>query len=518
MVLDIPPALNLSGLSKEDAYNKVESEILRLKDQIRSLLSVRNSLSPISNLPNELLAKIFMHCCDFNESGTYSNIRPCNGDNDDDRAQPEMRLVVSWVSRHWRNVAVEHRPLWDLVINLLHPPINLDYVNSCTARSQHIHVDLARPENNLVVACLSTMSRSKTTYLKLDFSFGATSTTGIRYIWTQPFPLLQTLTLHSINVRCDDYRSVGFPALQSLTLVSCTFNWAFVTSLASTISKLEIANPRTTIPIPTFVRLLQSFPRLSECILSSCLKDEEDSAPAIPRLNRMCLLQLTKMSLSESTGHIIQLLRFIDIPNASLKIIPDEPIDQDAAELLCILRDSHGRAWSSIHHLQLGDWFTVANSGAHLKHSIYTPRPHLLQPPACQHLDFTTLESLWARSLSIDLLEIFSHLTQLQRVVLESSDALEIFVTFMCTKAHNDASTLLFPALQELVLASLNSEAENWLEMLYDILASRKIWGFGLRKLVLFRCDKVGVGQFVRLKEVVGEVEFRRDGSGLLLT
>ncbi|TFK61449.1 hypothetical protein BDN72DRAFT_883163 [Pluteus cervinus] len=512
MVADTLPTFNLSGLSKEDAYNKVEFEIQRLKDQIRSLLSIRNSLSPVSSLPNELLSKIFMHSCDFNESGTYSDIRS-GCDDGDDWAQPEMRLVVSWVSRHWRSVALGHRPLWNLVVNL-QKSLKLDYVRSCGARCQHLLVDLKGPNNSLLDACLSNISQTAHLKIFLPSSAAIPSAISSGHIWAQPAPLFRTLDLDSIRIRSDDAKGASYPKLHSLILSGCNFRWKFVMALSSTISKLDIYQPQRTITIPTCLDLLSSFSLLSECAFYSCLKDNEGSVPARSRRNRACLQQLTKLTLNESTHHIIQLLRALEIPRTSLELFLEETesFDTDAMELFGALQESQGHVWGAVHYLQLQYSFAVANPGSPLRHQLFVSgcNPDLLLLPACKNLDLSALESLWTRFLSAEVLEIASHLTRLQRVVLESSDALEKFVTFLCTEAHDSASTLLFPALQELVLAHVDSEAEEWLEQLYDILASRKIWGFGLPRLVLFQCNAVGIEKVARLKQVVDDVDFCR--------
>ncbi|TFK61451.1 hypothetical protein BDN72DRAFT_459973 [Pluteus cervinus] len=508
MAPDTPPTLNFSGLSKEDAYNKIESEILRLKDHIRSLLSARNSLAHVSSLPNELLSKVFMHCCDFNESGTYSDIRPARGEKEDP-AQPDMRLVASWVSRHWRSVALGHRPLWNLVINL-RKSIHLDYVRSCAARCQRLFVDLARPTNALLDACI--LNIPQTTHLVLDLRSCTTvrSAIGNGHIWTQPAHLLQTLQLHSLHIRLDDAKGVDYPKLQSLTLFACNFRWKFILSLASTISKLDIVDPRRTLTIPACVHLLESLSVLSECHLRSCL-DDDGAIPTVSRPNRLGLPRLAKLTLSEPVDLIIQLLRDLDIRHTSLEVVLDETeaIDQ-GVELFSALRESQDPSWSSMRHLQARHSFTVEDSETSLRHKVHVigAQSHLLQLPACQTLDLSALESLWTTSLSLDVLKVISQLPRLRRVVLESSSALENFVTFMCTQTHDNASTLPFPALQELVLAHL--ECQEWLEELRDILSSRKTWGFGLQKSVLFGCDAIGIGELARLKQVVDDVEFCR--------
>ncbi|TFK64334.1 hypothetical protein BDN72DRAFT_274192 [Pluteus cervinus] len=511
MSTDASPAFNISGLSKEDAYNKIESEVLRLKDQIRSLLSIRNSLSPVSNLPNELLAKVFMHCCDFDDSGRFSNLRPVDAD-ESDGAQPEMRLVVSWVSRHWRNVAIGHRPLWNLVVNLkLEESQNLDYVRSCVARCQHLLFDLERPNPDLLDACVSNISQI--TLLKLDPSphLSTLSTIGNGEIWSQPAPLLQTLWLEWTHIPFSDpHNVVYYPKLQSLTLFDCNFRWKFVASLASTLTRMDIRDPEHSwITIPDCVDLLVSLSLLSECILYSCLR----GSAAMPRSSRARLPQLTKLTLADETPNILLILQAIDIPRASVQLILDktESIDQDVAQVFGALRESHEHMWGSIRYLQQRNSLIIANSSPSLTHTITVSQSNsdILQLSVYQELDFSTLESLWMQFPSAEILQGFSHLKRLRRVVLESSSALENFVTYMCTGTFDNESVILFPALQELVLAGIETGNSEWLQGLFDILASRKIWGFGLPKLVLCQCDTVGIGDLARLEQVVDHVEFR---------
>ncbi|TFK68640.1 hypothetical protein BDN72DRAFT_736969, partial [Pluteus cervinus] len=77
-----------------DALNKIDAEITRLEGQIRSLRQLRNNFIPISRFPPEILSKVFLHC------------------HNQDQKSPTSRLTLSWVSRHWRNVALEYPALW----------------------------------------------------------------------------------------------------------------------------------------------------------------------------------------------------------------------------------------------------------------------------------------------------------------------------------------------------------------------------------------------------------------------
>ncbi|TFK63514.1 hypothetical protein BDN72DRAFT_847562, partial [Pluteus cervinus] len=122
---------DISGLSKEDAIGKIASEISRLEAQIYSLRSLHNTLSPMSKLPPDVLSKVFMDCAGFDERGRLSGTPIC------DLRVPDVRPIVSWVSRHWRDVALECKPLWHVITNW-NRCSNLrdrDYARTCIQRS-----------------------------------------------------------------------------------------------------------------------------------------------------------------------------------------------------------------------------------------------------------------------------------------------------------------------------------------------------------------------------------------------
>ncbi|TFK59357.1 hypothetical protein BDN72DRAFT_905926 [Pluteus cervinus] len=184
------------------------------------------------------------------------------------------------------------------------------------------------------------------------------------------------------------------------------------------------------------------------------------------------------LSTTDYTPRIIQLLQGIDVPHASLYLILDkDSTNEDTGKLFGTLRESHEHIWGSIRYLQLRDTFIAANAGTSICHSISVSDSNSLplQLPAYQKLDLSDLESLWVLYLSVGALKVFSLLTQLHRVVLESLDTLQTFVAFLSTGTHDNESAVLFPTLQELVLVDIGPG--EWLEDLCDILASRWVWG-----------------------------------------
>ncbi len=92
---------NLDGHLPSEAITslrkQIDFEIGELKARLLHLAQVRNALAPVYRLPREVLEKIF----DLVRMGE-------NG-----RALVKRILTASWVSQHWRDVALGYPMLWD---------------------------------------------------------------------------------------------------------------------------------------------------------------------------------------------------------------------------------------------------------------------------------------------------------------------------------------------------------------------------------------------------------------------
>ncbi|TFK60886.1 hypothetical protein BDN72DRAFT_751234, partial [Pluteus cervinus] len=68
-----------------------------------SLRTLRNSLAPVSQIPTELLSKIFVHSQDCGDISIVGEI------------DLTTRLPISWVCRHWREIALATPALWTVI-------------------------------------------------------------------------------------------------------------------------------------------------------------------------------------------------------------------------------------------------------------------------------------------------------------------------------------------------------------------------------------------------------------------
>ncbi|TFK67149.1 hypothetical protein BDN72DRAFT_114451 [Pluteus cervinus] len=491
----------ISGLSKEDAYTRISTEISRLKDQIRSLYSLQNSLAPVSYLPNELLSKVFMHCCDLNESGGFTDLRPIEEEAEGDDPPLDTRLVVSWVSRHWRNVALGYKPLWNLVyVSKMGP--HLDYVHVCVDRCQNLYIDALRPTPDLFQFYTSNIA--KICYLKLK----EPSRVIGDITWPHAAPLLQSLTLRgrttSPRILETLLTSGMFPKLHSLELYTYDFHWNLLSHVVTTITNLTITWPAFKVMVVEFIHLLESLPLLKRCSFIGCLDPQVNDSSQ----SRVSLPRLRDVTICDSTSPVIKLLPYICAPTASLHIIPIHLRNgPDIGTLLRTLRMTQGHVWDSICHIRDADKLSLCGSTFSPEHSMYC----LQQPStstnfllACQNLNLDNLQSLRTKTGSVEVMVKMSQLTKLHTIALESLHSLKAFVAFIAAPSYHPHSTSPFPALRELMLIGLDSG--EMLDELYGVLTTRKVWGIGLQKLDFLECKGIEIEEISRLERLVDHV------------
>ncbi|TFK64326.1 hypothetical protein BDN72DRAFT_881556 [Pluteus cervinus] len=503
MAASVP--LDLDGLSRKDALEKISGQIACLNDpiQIRSLKTRRNTLVPVGSLSPQLLRKVFMHCCELNESGKYTNLREnmYEWEPEDTDIPLDTRVVVSWVSRRWRNLALTHGPLWSLILSN-GDTFNWDYARACMDRCKSLQIDARCPSTDLLKFCVSNIS--KISLLKLVGEFEG-------FVLPKYAPLLETLSLGcytptSILRRITSRRC---PRLRFLELDSSDLvDWKVFPRLALTITKICIKYPDPKITAQGFTDLLESLTVLTDCEIWHTLKKVVDG-----RLPSRCvsLPLLQKFAMGEALAPSIQVLRYISAPTASFDVCVPVKRDQEIKDLFRTLRGSQGHVWNSIRHLRDGTMLdisisTSSSSPAHT-FSVLEWEPAIFWPTsfAYEYLDLKNLESLWTNSATINILAQLSTPSQLHTITLNGWKPLRAFIAFVGSSTHLQHSKLPFPALRELRLAGFSSC--EWLKDLYRILATRQRWGIGMRKLLFIECEGLEVEAVVHFIEVVEEVE-----------
>ncbi|TFK65704.1 hypothetical protein BDN72DRAFT_188058 [Pluteus cervinus] len=192
--MDSPSAVSfdISGLTRSESFARIDAEIIRLHDQIHSLKGLRNTVAPISSIPNELLSKIFLHSHD--------------ADADLDFNQGHSRLTIAWVSHHWRSVALGCSKLWAVVTyqNLHSKPMTcdgLEYARACFERSNNtdMSVLLCKPPKNLVEVCLRHIHQLRDVQLGGEHYHSRIEVPWSLLLWGNPAPRLASLYLENCD-------------------------------------------------------------------------------------------------------------------------------------------------------------------------------------------------------------------------------------------------------------------------------------------------------------------------------
>ena len=145
------------------------------------------TLSPISRLPTELLSEIMVEAY----KSVPNSLR--------------VRLSLSWVSRHWRQVALGDARLWT---RLAYDGRNCSgvameyYAKDCITRSKQLplQIDLLQPSTSLRDACLAEVHRVQTLKFHAAFSHGTifcndAGSEDSKNFWIERAPLLTSLNL-----------------------------------------------------------------------------------------------------------------------------------------------------------------------------------------------------------------------------------------------------------------------------------------------------------------------------------
>lgn len=87
------------GVFKDEARQRVQDRINEVTKELRALNSLHNELAPIHILADELMSEIFLYVQAVGKFPDIGNAR-------------YKWLRLSWVCRHWRNVALRFQLLW----------------------------------------------------------------------------------------------------------------------------------------------------------------------------------------------------------------------------------------------------------------------------------------------------------------------------------------------------------------------------------------------------------------------
>ncbi|TFK61340.1 hypothetical protein BDN72DRAFT_849773 [Pluteus cervinus] len=236
---------SISGLTRLECFAKIDAELLRLHN-------LRNSLTPISTIPNELLSQTFL----------YTH----HADADVNFAEGHSRLAISGVSRHWRSVALSCPTLWGLIS--YQDPWSMEYAQACFERSKDLDLSLS------LWGCLQQINRLRDVEIKMTERGNGLSPLNH---WTRPAPRLVSLLLQGFYFSSDELH----PQLRRLTLLRCEFHqWRNLPLIsAAGLTTLHIVDPQPRVSVNTTVRMLSLLPTLVNCELYECFPRDASQPP-----------------------------------------------------------------------------------------------------------------------------------------------------------------------------------------------------------------------------------------------
>ncbi|KIJ65672.1 hypothetical protein HYDPIDRAFT_110816 [Hydnomerulius pinastri MD-312] len=306
-----PLATSLSEpAAVNQAQSRIDDEIAALNMTISGLRTRRNSLSPISRIPPEMLAVVFVH---------YARDHHADSRAMGSRSLPPW-VNVSYVSRHWRDVALSCPTLWTYLFFM-----SRAWTEELLSRSKmaplKIHADLyysGLRSLDSVEKAMKLVERIQVVNLKLLKD----AATKLLPQLTSPAPLLQSLQLtvatpgsldrHPLIL--DSLFNGEAPALRKLELYNCHVPWT--SPILSGLTNLRLRQLASTCQ-PTIAELrsvLRRMPRLVDLHLENALPSNSVPSTYDTDSEILELPHLSRLSLIASVSAIVALLSNLHIP------------------------------------------------------------------------------------------------------------------------------------------------------------------------------------------------------------
>ncbi|KAF8138968.1 hypothetical protein EV363DRAFT_1445735 [Boletus edulis] len=288
---------------------RVDEEIAKQIRLLCDLQTQRNSFLPISRLPTETLAAIFIYSArDYHHSGHPT------------RTAPDW-VNVSYVCRHWRNVALNCATLWSYLF-----VASPRWTEELLARSKqaslklHAYVYPSRRGADdqglcFVKRVMNHIERIQELHLNLPQMYLKD------HFLSSPAPRLQNL---KISVRYQDEPSQVFsalfdgdtPALRTLELSCCPVPWYSFTLNGLTTLDLRSVPSQCRQNMVEFLATLSCVPDLRHLYLEDALDSTAGflSSPEFHSFQKINLPRLSRLLIVAPLSTVIAFLACVNIP------------------------------------------------------------------------------------------------------------------------------------------------------------------------------------------------------------
>ena len=302
--------------ARDAAISAVDEEVDAARTLLRSLLTRRNALAPISVLPPEVLARVF-HALARLEPPCWSGIQYLGW------------IKATHVCVHWRQVALGDSSLWARISGT---PTSREFVAEMLVRARNapldIDIDLIGTSNP-ALSLLFTPHISRIRELRLH-NLSTFHSDSVRGIYGQEALVLENFELgvsvaglmvfgELAGVKLFKGRA---PNLRTLSLTQTFIPWSHIPRGQLTQLKIVYFNE---VPFPAdvsthedvnqLIDLLANSPELEVLVLESCLPSRLGQ---FPRDQTIHLPQLSRLCLGGSSSRVTNLLKMLKFPPSSM--------------------------------------------------------------------------------------------------------------------------------------------------------------------------------------------------------
>jgi hypothetical protein len=297
------------------AISAVDKEVDATRQLLRSLLTRRNALAPISLLPPEILARVF-HLLAL-EDTPYS-----------DKQNFGWIRGTTHVCRHWRQVALGDSSLWARISGVP-TKLNTTLISEMLARARNapleINIDLvASPSPDVFLMFPPHLSHTRA--LRLH-NLSTIHFESVREIFSREAPALEHFQL-GVSVASPIIRDLGArtlfkgqaPKLRTFCISQVCIPWSSIPRGQLTQLKIILLDEMSTADAPLlgnarqFIDLLADCPALEILVLELCLpRDLSQSSRGrtvhLPHLSRFCV--------GGSSSRVTNLLKMLRLPSTT---------------------------------------------------------------------------------------------------------------------------------------------------------------------------------------------------------
>ncbi|TFK63594.1 hypothetical protein BDN72DRAFT_309456 [Pluteus cervinus] len=485
-------SFNIHGLTLADAYQKLDQEIGQLQERLSALRTLRNSLSPISKMPTEILSKIF------------SDSQQRRGSSFPDDADLDTRFFISWVCRHWRNIALATPNLWTIISRgTKDTTMSIEFAKDLLVRSRNLglSINLYLPDSELLKAFAAHMHRIQ--HMRLKNGSGSDESDDF---FSKAAPLLSSLELEDAELPDElEVFSEIHPQLRHLSVSRMDLSTPSPL-FSPTLSSLYIYRMGDSMDIDYLLDVLPLMQNLAELEITQSFDDADVVIPT----QCITLPRLVSFILSDDCwGTVFGFLRCFDIPQTTITLTWSEEIEgtdemtNDLNEFLFDVEGYLGEILYPFRHLKVREESSafvidISSSASQHRYSFRFPGQQVGQ----QYVDIFINRALPLRNLETLSVaawpEIAAHRLgeslNLTKVTVFGNATLQGFV--------DDFNQKTFPAVKELVICDIEPLLFGY-SRLEGALTTRYAAGVRLDKLVFMRCPGMRVNKFGKLVDEI---------------